>query len=237
MGIVKGKPEKFSHGFRKLMADLKPMNWKQRIDHIWTYYKEWMFLSALGIVIVCAIIGSAINANREILVSGMMVNISIDQEGYDYLSDDYFEDLGGKTGKQLVELEYSNFSNLEDLTKYQENYAATTVLIGLVSAKRLDYVILDQAGMEFYIGQNVYMDLTEFFTEEEIAELGQRVIYERAEDEQEAYPVAVDITDLDFVRDNITTDGKIYFALSGSTQRMKMCRDVWNRIHAWKSEE
>ncbi len=238
MGIVKGKPVSFAAGWKKLMADLKPMSWKQRIDHVCSYYKEWMFFGALCIVVLCAIVGSVINANREILASGMMVNISIDQEGYDYLSTDYFQDLGGKAGKQIVELDYANFgSDLENLTKAEENYTAAMVLVGLVSAQRLDYMILDQESMEFYIPQEVYLDLTQFFTEEELMQLEGKIIYAREEEEKEAIPVAVDISDLKFVKDNISTKGKIYFALSGSTQRPEMCRDVWNRIHAWKSEE
>lgn len=237
MGIVKGKKTTFAEGWNKLMADLKPMNWKQRIDHIWSYYKEWMFLGALGLVVICAIVGSLINANREILASGMMVNISIEQEGYDYLSTEYFEDLGGKKGRQIVELDYANFSSdIEDLSKAEENYTASMVLVGLVSAQRLDYMILDQESMEFYIPQEVYMDLTQFFTEEELTKLKDKLIYAREEEETEPIPVAVDISDLDYVKDNITTEGKIYFALSGSTQRLETCRDVWNRIHAWKSK-
>ena len=236
MGIVKGQRTTFAQSWKKLLADLKPMNWKQRIDHIWTYYKEVMFLCGFGIVILCAIFGSLINANREILSSGMLVNIAIEQKGFDYLSTEYFEDLGAKEGKQIVELDYANFSDLEDLTKYEENYNATMVLVGLVSAKRLDFMILDQTGMEFYIPQEVYMDLTQFFTAEELEALGDKLIYAREEEETEPMPVAVDISDLDYVKDNITTEGKIYFALSGSTQRMETCRDVWNRIHAWKGE-
>lgn len=236
MGIVKGEKTTLKQAWTKLITDLKPMSWKQRIDHIWTYYKEVMFLALMGLVVVCAIVGSLINANREILSSGMLVNIAIDQRGYDYLSTEYFEDLGAKKGKQIVELDYANFSDLEDLSKSEENYTASMVLVGLVSAKRLDYMILDQSGMEFYIPQEVYMDLTQFFTAEELEELKDKLIYAREEEEEEPIPVAVDISDLEYVKDNITTEGKIYFALSGSTQRPETCRDVWNRIHQWKSE-
>lgn len=236
MGIVKGKRTSFADGWKKLKTDLKPMTWKQRIDHIWSYYKEWMFLGALGIVVLCAIVGSAINANREILSSGMLVNISIEQKGYDYLSTEYFEDIGGIDGKQIVELEYAYFTDLDDAAKAEENYNATMVLVGLVSAKRLDFMILDQSGMEFYIPQEVYMDLSQFFTADEMEELKDKFVYAKEEEEETPIPVAVDISDLDYVKDNITTEGKIYFALSGSTQRIETCRDIWNRIHAWESK-
>lgn len=233
---VRYKGPGFKAGVKKLLADLKPMTWKQRLDHIWTYYKEYMWLAGVGLLVVCAIISSAINANKDVLVSGIMVNISIEQEGYDYLQSDYLRDLGGK-GNQVVELEYTNFSSLEDPTSTEDNYAAFMLVIGRVSGGYLDYMILDQFGMEYYIPQDVYLDLREFFTEEELKEMGSKVIYAREEGQTESYPVAIDITDVPFIAENVGTEEKTYFALSGSTKRPEMCRDVWNRIHAWKAEE
>ena len=235
--IVKGERKSFKEGYQKLMADLKPMTWTQRIDHLWTYYKEYLWIAGVLLMLAIAFISGAINASKEVLVSGIMVNISIEQEGHNYLHTDYFADLGGEEGKQVVELDYANFSSLEDPTSTEDNYAASMLLIGKVTGGYLDYMILDQFAMEYYIPQDVYLDLREFFTEEELEELGSKVIYAREEGQEESYPVAIDITEVPFVAENIGTEEKTYFALSGSTPRPEMCRDVWNRIHAWKAEE
>jgi hypothetical protein len=84
----------------------------------------------------------------------------------------------------------------------------------------------------------VYLDLREFFTPEELEELGSRVIYARQEDEAEEdrWAVAVDISDLPFIKENMGDKTQFYFALSGSTQRKEICRDMWNYLHAWKPE-
>lgn len=236
--LAKFKQTKFYKGCVKLLNDLKPMTFKQRVEHLWMYYKDYLWVVALVVIFICAGITSFINQGKEVLVSGMMVNITIEQEGYDYLSVDYFEELGAKEGKQVVELEYTNFSSLEDPTSSEDNYYASMVVIGKVSGRFLDYMILDKFGMEFYITQDVYLDLREFFTEDELAELEQkRMLIYAQEEGQERYPIAVDISSLPFTVDNVTSEGNSYFALSGSTQRPEACRAIWERINAWETEE
>lgn len=227
----------FWKGLKTFFSELKPMTWKQRIDHIWTYYKEHMFFAGIILMVIIAMIGSAVNAGKEVLINGIMVNISITQEGYNYLEGDYFEDLNGNKRTQAVRLNYANFSSLEDATYAEENYSAAMKLVGLVSGGHLDYIILDQFGMEFYIAQEVYLDLREFFSQEELDALGDRVIYAMEEGATERVPYAVDISELAFVKDTISKEKKTYFALSGNNPKLDMCRDVWDRLHAWKSED
>ena len=43
--------------FRELMDDLKPMTFGEKLDHLWTYYKEYVFIAlvlALLAVAACA---------------------------------------------------------------------------------------------------------------------------------------------------------------------------------------
>lgn len=236
----KFKESNFYISFKRLIEEMKPMTFAQKVDHLWTYYKEYLVVVALVGIFLCAGFTVIKAQNVETLVSGMMVNISISQEGYDYLSVDYLEKLGGVEGKQKAELDYTNFSSLEDPTNSEDNYSSMLILLARVSGGMLDYMILDKFAMEYYIVQDVYLDLREFFTPEEIEELGDKLITARQEDETEAWAVAVDITDLPFVQDNIRLedeDDRIYFALSGNPARPDMCRDAWNYIHAWESKK
>lgn len=238
--MKKFKESKFYIEWKKLVENLKPMTWSQRLDHLWTYYKEYLVVVALAALFLGAGFTVIKAQTQETLVSGMMVNISISQEGFDYLSVDYLEKLGGEEGKHKAELDYTNFQSLEDPTSSEDNYTAMMILLARVSGGMLDYMILDKFAMEYYIMQDVYLDLREFFTPEELEELGDKVITARQEDETEAWVVAVDITDLPFVQDNVhleNEDDRIYFALSGNSPRPEMCRDAWNYIHAWESKK
>lgn len=235
--LARFRESKFYLGWLKLLNDLKPMTAKQRAEHIWMYYKEYMLIAFIVLMMIVAIITSFVTASQETLASGIMVNIYIDQEGYNYLSTDYFERLGGEEGKEKVSLEYVYFGDLEDPTDTGDGISKVEAVAARVSGQMLDYMILDQYGMETFILYEVYMDLRDFFTQEEFAELEEAglLIYAQQEGE-ERWPIAVDISSTAFVQDNVNSEGKTYFALAGSTQRMDICRDVWQYIHEWKTE-
>ena len=226
----------FRENFKKLLADLKPMTWKQRVDHIWTYYRPHMLVGLLVVVMLFGAINMGINANKKVLVSGVIVNISMTQEGRNYLEQDYLKDLGGDERKESVIVYSADFSSLEDAVYEDEQYSAAQTVIALVAGAKLDYMILDQFAMEFYIRQDVYFDLRGFFSEEELAELEAAglVIFAQEEGKEDRMPIAVDISELEFVKENIKDEQRIFFAISGNTPDLEMCRDVYNRIHAWK---
>lgn len=229
--LEKFKQTEFYKGWQKLLIDLKPMTWPERLEHLWNYYKEYLWIAIFVVMLFGVVISFLVRKNTEVLVSGMLVNIAIEQEGYNYLSTDYFAKLGGEEGKQTVEIDYTNFSSLADPTSSEDNYNKANVLLARVSGRMLDYIILDEFAVRFYASQDVYLDLREVFTEEE---LSQYEIFYAQEEGGEAIPVAIRITECAFVQDNITNEGHTYFALSGSTPRPDACRAVWEYIHAWE---
>lgn len=234
----KWKNSKLYLGWKKLMQDLKPMTFLQRVDHLWTYYKYYLlvvFFVVIGIGMVSSFITEQ---NKQVLVSGMMVNIAFDQEGMNYLTTDYAQHLGATKSNQVAELDYTSFGDPLDAKLGQDSYYTSIVLPARVSAASLDYMILDQYSMEFYIAYEVYLDLREFFTEEELSALTaeNRVIFAQQEGYEERWPVAVKITDIPFIRDNLNSESEVYFALSGNASGRDMNRHVWDYIHSWEEE-
>ncbi len=231
--------KKFISGWKHLGEQLKPMTWGERLDHLWTYYKEWLWIGSVVVILICTAVSSVINILKDVQVTGMMVNLTIEQEGYNYLSSDYAKKIGADSVWEEVRLEYTVFETMTAESAAEENYYAAMTVVAEVSAKKLDYIILDKPGMEFYITQDVYMDLREFFTEEEIEQFARedRLVYAQEEDSEDKWVAAVDITETAFVQDNVTSQGPIYFALAGNTEKIETCRDIWNHIHAWNSPE
>ena len=221
-------------GWRKLAADMKPMTFQQKVDHLWTYYKEWLLIAFLVVVSVCAVVTSIQNTSKEVVLSGMLVNISITQQGHDYLGVDYLEMMGGDPNKQKVELDYTNFESLADPTNAEDNYTKSMLLMARVTGGMLDYAILDKLGLEFYLTQDVFRDLREFFTPEELAELEPYLIYAQVEGEPDRWPMAVDITHLPFVQDTMEQEEKVFFTLSGNVRSEEACRSIWEYINAWE---
>ena len=90
---------KIMPSFKELKEDMKDMTFGEKVDHLWTYYKIYLFLALVAIFMIVMVVNIAINASKKIVVSGMLANVEMTQEGYDYLTIDYFYVLGCKEGK------------------------------------------------------------------------------------------------------------------------------------------
>ena len=217
---------------------MKPMTFKEKCDHLWTYYKEYLLILFFVVLIAGMVVSAVKEQNKEVLVAGMVVNVSMDQRGMNYLTKDYATYLGATSENQVAEVDYTSFGDPLDPEDGSSSFYASQILPSRVAGQMLDYMILDKFAMEYYIAQEVYADLSKFFTEEELAELAaeNRVIYAMQEGDTERWPIAIDITDMLFVKDMIGSE-KVYFALSGSTTRPEMCRNVWQYLLQWKTPE
>lgn len=233
------KKTKLYLGWVKFINDLKPMTWKKRLEYLWMYYKEYAYCAGIVVVAISLLITIIANQSKETIVGGMLINTTMTQEGMNYLTQDYKAELAPNDKNKLVELEYTTFGDPMDPGRGEESYYASMILTARVSGAMLDYIIMDKFAMEYYITQEVYLDLREFFTPEELAELAARdqVIYAQQAGQEERWPIAIVISDLDYVKDNVTSQGDTYFALSGNVRSLETCRNVWERILAWQSPE
>lgn len=238
--------------FKELMEDMKPMKFWEKVDHLWSYYKEYLLIAvAVGLLIAAGISGY-INANKEYLFRGMMVNISMSQEGYRYLTDDLLVKMGDGDPNQTIMMDYTNFQDLADPTNGEDNYNASLLFIARVSGGIMDCALLDQMAFEFYLTQEAYGSWSTFFTQDELDAMGDKVIYAmQAEDEVattkddnlsegETYtrwPAAIDVTDLPFFREQAPKNEKIYLVLSGNNPNHEAVRAFWNHLHEWEKSE
>lgn len=61
---------------------IKSLGFKDRIEYLWTYYKQWLFGALLIIVLICAGADIYKSKNQEILVGTAVAGVSADyQEG------------------------------------------------------------------------------------------------------------------------------------------------------------
>lgn len=234
--------------FKELMEDMKPMTFLEKVDHLWTYYKEYLFLVVLGIALAVGLVTMAINQNREILAMGVIANSSISGEGREYLESGYFEKIGGQKGQQVV-LYTTNFKSMEDPTSAEDNYNAAQVLTAQVSAGNLEYAIVDELAMSFYVTQAVFLDLRELFTEEELAALAEKdlVMYATEGDVDEngdlipgtgdiegRYPIGLKLKDTAFGQEALYGETN-YFVVGGNNPDKEQVRGIWEHILDWEN--
>lgn len=231
------KESSFYLGWKKLLEDIKPMTFREKVDHIWTYYKEYIGVFGLLIFVLIGLVSSMVtNLLTDTKLSGAMINLTCTQEAYDYISVDYEEYLG-LSGMQNVRLEYSYFGSMETSSSEEDYYAAMGI-IAEVAAKKLDYLMMDKPSMEYYTGQEVYMDLSKVFTQEELKTFAEKemLIYCMEEDEQVPWPAAIKINELPFIKENLTVKTDVYLAFAGSSEKLDELRAFWEYLNAWEKE-
>ncbi len=222
----------------KLKEKLKPMSGIERIIFLWTYYKFHLFAIVLVIILLVTVIASRFNANKETLLSGVYANVDVSEAGWDYLRDDFLTYMNGDPETQTVVLSATTFSGIyTDANNFDATYSSVMNPVAMVSGGGLDYFVMDSEAMQFYMTQEVLCDLSEYFTNEELAALGEKVIYLELVDENDVTvsrsPVALDISELPFTRSCLTTADNCYFSVAENAPNTDTVRIFWDYLHGW----
>lgn len=243
------KRQKVLPSFKELKEDLKPMSFKEKVDHLWTYYKSYVIGVLIVVMIIAMTVTAFINASKKIRVSGMLANVYMTQEGFDYLTKDYFKVLGCKKDKEIVELQSTNFISLADPTSGEDNNYAAQKLILQVSSGDMDYAIVDGLALDFYKTQQVFSDLREVFPEETMKELAEKDMLwyvmvvpddvdldnlEIDPETAERIPIGIKLKDLPFNRDAMH-NGDYYFCATSHNPDKEVIVAVWEYILDWEN--
>ncbi len=233
----KWKQSRAYEKLQRLKKDMEPMSFWEKVGHLWYCYKVYLIVVVVAVVMIGSLLVSTISyQSKDRLVSGMLVNVYLDQAGMNYMTNEYEAYLNAEKG-QVVELESIYFGALTEYSP-EDDYSKVMALLARVDGKLLDYMILDKVGMETGITYDIFLDLREFFTQEEIDQLAEedRLIYAMIQGEEERWPIAVKITDIPFVKDNVNNEGEIYFGIGGREPDLEKCRNAWEYLHAWESK-
>lgn len=240
------KRERILPNLKELREDMQGMTFPEKIDHLWTYYKEYLALLLVLVMCCVAMVAAYKNATKNIVCTSVCANVTMTPTGMYYLKDGFAKELGVDQVNDVVEVTAVNFSSLADPTSDQNNYDTAQLLSALVAGGRMDYALLDKMAMEFYIHQEVFLDLSEFFTPEQLAELKEKdmlVYYQvQYEDEkgnlipdlsEEPYPICVKIQSTPFCQ--MEMHGRdVYFAIGGNNPKLDMVAMVWDKIVNYK---
>ena len=80
------KENKLVKEFQELKTTLSQMSFRGKVDHLWTYYKG-VLVALLIAVMLASLMGTSIsNKRKHLLSAGATVNVTLSQDGLDYLS-------------------------------------------------------------------------------------------------------------------------------------------------------
>ena len=217
-----------------IKESLAGMSFKQKIDHLWTYYK-WVLAVAAGVILlICIVVSSIMNKSVTTLYSGTIINVELSDVGEAYLTDDLFSYFGGVDKKEKVDLTSSYYNDLSTTQDPEGDAALVMSVTAMVAAKELDYIIMDELSFDYYKKATIFASLEEVLSQELIDQFSDRIVYYTDEEEGTTYPVALDITDTAFVEDCVEGSKKVYIAFCGNTDRVERSTTFLKYVLAWK---
>ena len=146
----------------------KALSPKKKLQHILYYYK-WHFLAAVLVLCLLFSLISDVRENaKDVLISGIFVNTAVDQSGYDYLQQGYWESCDSDSGSRADLVTYRHIDTGTGALD-QEDAASFMVITSMIAAGTLDYIITDEATLEYFLQQEVVLDLKDVFLEEALS--------------------------------------------------------------------
>ncbi|MBQ3146893.1 MAG: hypothetical protein IJB91_04110 [Oscillospiraceae bacterium] len=226
----------FFQRLKKLKVDLKDMTFRQKVDHIWTYFKEVILITVISLIVIIGVGINVFTPKKELLMGGMCACTYLTEEGEHYLQEAYFDKLQGNPKKQEVGLHFRSFG---DFATSPQDYEAFQAIIAMMSAEMIDYLLIDDDRLEPFIGYESLMDLREVFTEQELEQFGKKLRYAQHVDEDgnptgEQIPVALDITDLPFTQNCRLYEQNIYLCFAANAPNKDSLRDLWQYLLDWE---
>ena len=205
--------------FRDEREKLRPMSWRKRLEHLWTYYR-FHALAVIGVVLIIIFaIQGQIMARQDVLISGIFINTDTSKAGYEYLSDGYWKHTGAdkNTRADIVETMVIRYTR-EDPD--QDSVTMMTAIDAMISARTLDYMLLDESALAYYGPLENCADLSKVLPEELYGELSERMVTVRGIESGADYPAAIDVTNSPFAQAHGLTASPSYLVVVANAKDM-----------------
>lgn len=167
---------------REAWKNLKGRPLKEKLDHIWSYYRIPIIIGIVCIAVVCSLIFSSLGA-KDTALYGYCLNVSANTEAVDAMTQAFMEQAGIDPQTQEVLL----FSDLK--TDKATIYDTMQVLTVHVAAKEVDFILSDEKTCLSMVQQGYFTDLKQVLNPQQQALLSPFYLYaERAalEDERDS---------------------------------------------------
>lgn len=178
---------------------------KYKVQYFIEYYK-W---HTIGAIVIIAFVFSLIKTfvtHKDYAFQALFIN-SI--QGFEIT--DFARQQGIDTDKYQVLIDDSNKLTVGgNAADPQSNYATAQKIVAMVSARDVDVMIAPQDVISYYSNLEMYGDLRDYFSEDFLNSLGDKVIWYDLEIPGDGdtviskhLPIAIDVTDAKKLNDNI----------------------------------
>lgn len=140
-------------------AKLRTMNFRGKIDYIFTYYWKWMLLFLIA-VMFCAYVGDVIvQAHKETVLEGFFTNDGYGLFSAGELERDFSTELGLEKGQHVV-FDDSLYISLDGSAR-EYSAASNGKIIAYMATQELDFVVTTEEVYAYYAKDIPMADLEE----------------------------------------------------------------------------
>jgi len=215
---------------------LQPMSWSERFGYMLSYYAEIAFVLFIAGLIVTVLLLSAFRDRSEVIFGGAFANTDVNKAGYEYLTTGVLSLFDGDSKTQKVELSSTAFPQTPDYSMIGNAHDAAMKPVAQMEEGIIDYIVMNESAMMFYMTQYILGDLRLVFSEEELSAMGERVIFLELEKEGTRCPVAIRVDQLPFFRDCVDVSEPIFFSFTENEKKAGTHRFFWEYLMNWDSD-
>lgn len=146
---------------------LGTMNWRGKLEYIWSYYKPLIFGIIGAVVLVIIVCQQIENAKYRTILNVSVINTSLVNESEavqeqlqkEFGTDDKYDEVSFDTTFMFGNIETADYNMVMKFT-------------AVVAAKSMDVLITNEEIFDHYQEQELFLDLSTLFTQEECEQYG-----------------------------------------------------------------
>lgn len=212
-------------------------NFGRKLRKFWSEHRFLVFLWVFTLVLAVGVIFAVRGRGSDVCFGGLAVDVTVSEEGCHYLQQgfaarhDFDED-----GLPLTKMSLTAPDGVET---GEIDYGGAIYAMLLASNREVDYFLLDETALRTMLPQQMFLDLRQIFSDKELAQLGNLVVRTLPVDENDVptetgeYPVALNLSNLLFVRECMVSDEAIYICFAAGSERETLFADFWSYLNEW----
>ncbi len=201
--------------------NFKEMSTQKKVGYVWDYYRYHI----LGTIVAIAILVSIVHhyATLKESVFDMMFLNAMDIEQPENLTT-FFEQMGFDTETQEISVNTSmGFTISGD--GYVDDPYTTQAVAAMFTVGDLDMFAAPSQIYNAYAAVGYLADLRVIFTDEELAQFEEQLVYVTLSETGEEIPCGFDLTDNAWVKESGYYSGECYFGITSNGDGSDLARD------------
>ena len=235
-GVFYGKEEIYMpviDEIKEQHAKVREKGLKYRLSYFWEYYKVHTIAIIVGGIFLFSIIKSIVTY-KDTMFEAVMINAVNKPD-----ETAFAEILELDTKKETVLFD-NGFYMSEDTERYdQQTYANEQKLMAVIAARTADVFLAPEVLSQKYWDSGVFGDLRDYFDEETLEALGDKVVWYEPTDpdtgeKQPSMPIVIEVTDAPGLKGCLVYD-KVYMSAIVNTKHTDYVSRFYNFLYSSES--